>query len=100
MCWSRIPLAVLSTILYRATTVREWSALLDLRKGAELAGEKLLDLNFAVRDALFMRELEKRGHNLKRTDSIGAAQAVGVSSTGRGFVGAHDPRVEGKAAGW
>ena len=47
-----------------------------------------------------LRQLEKRGHKLKRTDSLGAAQAVGVSSTSRGFLGAHDPRVEGKAAGW
>jgi len=47
-----------------------------------------------------MRQLEKRGHKLKRTDSLGAAQAVGASSTGHGFLGAHDPRVEGKAAGW
>src|SRR5437667_5715804 len=47
-----------------------------------------------------LRQLEKRGHQLKRTDSLGAAQAVGVSSTGHGFLGAHDPRVEGKAAGW
>jgi len=47
-----------------------------------------------------LRQLEQRGHKLKRTDSLGAAQAVGVSSTSRGFLGAHDPRVEGKAAGW
>ena len=47
-----------------------------------------------------LRQLEKRGHKLKRTDSLGAAQAVGASSTGHGFLGAHDPRVEGKAAGW
>jgi gamma-glutamyltranspeptidase/glutathione hydrolase len=45
-------------------------------------------------------QLEKRGHKLKRTDSLGAAQAVGASSTSQGFLGAHDPRVEGKAAGW
>jgi gamma-glutamyltranspeptidase/glutathione hydrolase len=47
-----------------------------------------------------LRQLEQRGHKLKRIDSLGAAQAVGVSSSGHGFVGAHDPRVEGKAAGW
>src|SRR6266487_2484915 len=47
-----------------------------------------------------LSQLEKRGHKLKRTDSLGAAQAVGVSSTGHGFLGAHDPRGEGKAAGW
>jgi gamma-glutamyltranspeptidase/glutathione hydrolase len=47
-----------------------------------------------------LSELEKRGHKLRRTDSLGVAQAIGASSTGRGLVGAHDPRVEGKAAGW
>jgi len=47
-----------------------------------------------------LRRLEQRGHKLKRIDSLGAAQAVGVSSSGHGFLGAHDPRVDGKAAGW
>ena len=47
-----------------------------------------------------LRELEKRGHTLKRIDSLGTAQAVAVGPSGQGFVGAHDPRVEGKAAGW
>ena len=47
-----------------------------------------------------LRELEKRGHKVKRVDSIGAAQAVAGRPNGSGFVGAHDPRVEGKAAGW
>ena len=47
-----------------------------------------------------LRQLEQRGHKLKRIDSLGAAQAVGASSTGHGFLGAYDPRVEGKAAGW
>jgi len=46
-----------------------------------------------------IRELEKRGHKVKRTDSLGAAQAVGVEPASHGFLGAHDPRVEGKAAG-
>jgi len=45
-----------------------------------------------------LRELERRGHRLKRVESLGAAQAVGLNH--QGFVGAHDPRVEGKAAGW
>jgi len=46
-----------------------------------------------------IRELEKRGHKVRRTDSLGAAQAVGVKQASHGFLGAHDPRVEGKAAG-
>jgi gamma-glutamyltranspeptidase/glutathione hydrolase len=59
----------------------------------ELIVEKRLDEGV-------LRELEKRGHKLKRIDSLGAAQAVGASAAGPDFVGAHDPRVEGKAAGW
>jgi gamma-glutamyltranspeptidase/glutathione hydrolase len=47
-----------------------------------------------------LRELEKRGHRLKRVDSLGAAQAVGIDPQGKGLTGAHDPRVDGKAAGW
>ena len=43
-------------------------------------------------------ELEKRGHKLNVVDSMGAAQAVGVVE-GK-FVGAPDPRGEGKAAGY
>ena len=47
------------------------------------------------------RELERRGHTLKELDSIGACQAVGRTKDGKGFLGAHDPRVtDGKAAGW
>ena len=47
-----------------------------------------------------LRELEKRGHKLKPVESLGAAQAVAVRPHGGEFVGAHDPRVEGKAVGW
>jgi gamma-glutamyltranspeptidase/glutathione hydrolase len=47
-----------------------------------------------------LRELEKRGHKLKPVDSIGAAQAIGLGRNGEEFVGVHDPRVEGNAAGW
>jgi gamma-glutamyltranspeptidase / glutathione hydrolase len=47
-----------------------------------------------------VRELERRGHKLKRVDSIGAAQAVGWEAVEKRIVGAHDPRVEGKASGW
>jgi len=47
------------------------------------------------------RELERRGHKLKELDAIGACQAVGRSADGKGFTGAHDPRVmDGKAAGF
>jgi gamma-glutamyltranspeptidase/glutathione hydrolase len=47
-----------------------------------------------------LRGLEQRGHKLKPVDSLGAAQAVGWDTAEKRFVGAHDPRVEGKAAGW
>jgi gamma-glutamyltranspeptidase/glutathione hydrolase len=47
-----------------------------------------------------LRDLERRGHKLKRVDMIGAAQAIAVAGASGGYVGAHDPRVEGKAAGW
>jgi gamma-glutamyltranspeptidase/glutathione hydrolase len=47
-----------------------------------------------------MRQLEQRGHNLKPVDSLGAGQAVGWDVMAKRFVGAHDPRLEGKAAGW
>ncbi len=47
------------------------------------------------------RELERRGHKLKELDTMGACQAVGRSADGKGFSGAHDPRVtDGKAAGF
>ncbi len=52
------------------------------------AGEKVLP------------ELEKRGHMLTPVDSFGVTQAVAANPTNRAFIGAHDPRVNGKAAGW
>ncbi|MEO5802647.1 MAG: gamma-glutamyltransferase [Verrucomicrobiota bacterium] len=45
-------------------------------------------------------ELEKRGHKIKTTDSFGVSQAVAKNPKGKGFVGASDPRVSGKAAAW
>jgi gamma-glutamyltranspeptidase/glutathione hydrolase len=47
-----------------------------------------------------IRELEKRGHKIQTTDSIGVSQAVAIDPNGKGFVGASDPRVSGKAQGW
>jgi gamma-glutamyltranspeptidase/glutathione hydrolase len=44
------------------------------------------------------RELEKRGHKLVVVESMAATQAV--EKTGTSFTAMHDPRVEGKAAGW
>jgi len=44
-------------------------------------------------------ELTRRGHRVVAVESLGATQAVGTGRDGQGFVGANDPRVEGKAAG-
>ncbi|MEK7676104.1 MAG: gamma-glutamyltransferase [Verrucomicrobiota bacterium] len=46
------------------------------------------------------RELSKRGHKLKVVNSLGATQAVAQRPGGKGFVGAHDPRLKGQAEGW
>jgi gamma-glutamyltranspeptidase/glutathione hydrolase len=43
-------------------------------------------------------ELERRGHHLEITDSIGVSQAVALGADGI-FQGASDPRVSGKAGG-
>ena len=40
-------------------------------------------------------ELRKMGHTVKVIDSIGAAQALGLSQAGRPFTGAADPRGRG-----
>ena len=40
-------------------------------------------------------ELRKMGHTVKVTDSIGAAQALGLGQAGRPFIGAADPRGRG-----
>ena len=40
-------------------------------------------------------ELRKMGHTIKVTDSIGAAQALGLGQAGRPFTGAADPRGRG-----
>jgi len=59
----------------------------------ELLVEKSLDPEIVT-------ALEKLGHQVKRTGSVGVAQAIGVTEEGSGLVGVHDPRVEGKAAGF
>jgi gamma-glutamyltranspeptidase/glutathione hydrolase len=48
-----------------------------------------------VRDAL-----KKRGHEFFEETTFGAAQIVGRSKDGKGFVGANDPRAGGNSAGW
>ena len=46
------------------------------------------------------RELAKRGHNVMVVESMGAAQAIGRGRDEKRLVGAHDPRVEGRAEGF
>jgi gamma-glutamyltranspeptidase/glutathione hydrolase len=50
--------------------------------------------------AAAIRALQDRGHLVVKVDALGAAQAVAVGTSRKSLVGAHDPRVEGKAAGW
>ena len=44
--------------------------------------------------------LAARGHKLIESSGMGISQIVARSADGLGFVGAADPRVPGKAAGW
>ncbi|HEY2953130.1 MAG TPA: gamma-glutamyltransferase [Verrucomicrobiae bacterium] len=50
--------------------------------------------------AATLRELEKRGHKVAPVDSLGAAQAVAWEANKKTFVGAADPRSEGRAGAW
>lgn len=51
-------------------------------------------------DQELQEALEAKGHTLYRTRTVGYTQAIGRDESGNGFVGAHDPRVPGKAAGY
>jgi gamma-glutamyltranspeptidase/glutathione hydrolase len=44
--------------------------------------------------------LAARGHKLIESPGLGISQIVARSADGLGFVGAADPQVPGKAAGW
>ena len=46
-----------------------------------------------------VEQLVARGHVSKQRDSIGVTQAIGLADDGKTFLGVHDPRVPGKAAG-
>jgi len=50
-------------------------------------------------DAKQVESLKQRGHTVKKRSSIAVLQAIEWSEESRSFVGAHDPRVPGKAAG-
>ncbi len=51
-------------------------------------------------DSTLVPELEKRGHKIKKTESMGVCQAVAKNPKGKGFVAGSDPRVSGKAGAW
>ncbi|MFM2095742.1 MAG: Gamma-glutamyltranspeptidase precursor [Planctomycetota bacterium] len=50
-------------------------------------------------DAKQVELLQQRGHTIKKRSSIAVLQAIEWSDESRNFVGVHDPRVPGKAAG-
>ncbi len=43
--------------------------------------------------------LKKHGHDVSEVSGIGITQAIALSADGKYLIGAHDPRVPGKAAG-
>lgn len=92
---SQAVLAILATIDFGMDPA---AALAQPRFHHQWKPDELLVERRVGEDAL--RELEKRGHRIRRVDVLGAAQAVGVDPHGPGLVGACDPRVEGRAAGW
>ncbi|MFH1923899.1 MAG: gamma-glutamyltransferase [Planctomycetota bacterium] len=51
-------------------------------------------------DPAIVAALKKLGHEVKLTRSVGTGQAIGVSGEEGGLIGVHDPRVQGKAAGF
>jgi gamma-glutamyltranspeptidase/glutathione hydrolase len=51
-------------------------------------------------DPALASALAKRGQTVRKVNSLGAAQAVGLAPHGRGFLGAADPRVHGVALAW
>jgi gamma-glutamyltranspeptidase/glutathione hydrolase len=50
-------------------------------------------------DATTISRLERLGHKVRRRAQIGVSQAIAQAGGTSGFVGVHDPRVSGKAAG-
>jgi gamma-glutamyltranspeptidase/glutathione hydrolase len=46
-----------------------------------------------------LQDLERRGHKVKRVETIGTAQAISESESGK-FTAVHDPRVRGQATAW
>ncbi len=50
-------------------------------------------------DGAVVAALEKLGHEVRRTQSAGVTQAIGLAADGKTRIGMHDPRAAGKAAG-
>ena len=44
-------------------------------------------------------ELKRRVHDVEVVDNLGVSQGIQWNAAQRHFVGAHDPRVPGRAAG-
>ena len=49
-------------------------------------------------DEKTVKQLEAKGHRIRRSNVVGVSQAIAIDSSGT-FIGVHDPRVDGKAAG-
>jgi gamma-glutamyltranspeptidase / glutathione hydrolase len=54
-----------------------------------------VDRSFSASDVAI---LERRGHVVRRRQHMATVQAI--AAVGKTFIGAHDPDVPGKAAGW
>ena len=51
-------------------------------------------------DEAIIKNMRQRGHQIQLMPYVGVTQAIGLDGDERGFVGVHDPRVPGKAAGY
>lgn len=95
----RIITAVLMTLVYRLDLGMDVPAALAApRMHHQWRPDRLLVQS--TLDGEIVAALEALGHDVRGTRSLGAAQAIGITGDAGRFVGAHDPAVEGRAAGW
>ena len=76
----------LATALARPRFHHQW-------RPDELRVEKTMDTKV-------IEALRARGHDVREVESAGATNAVGRPDADGPFIGASDPRMSGKAAGW